>query len=205
MSAPKTKSLAQQEKLRADVVKLSLHGYRQVDVARMTGISQGRVSQILSESIESWRARRVRDTPEQLIGMKLEQLRAVRAEAWEAWVQSKEDDVYTIEEQNLRTIYRNATVNGKRVQIPGGERLRVVRAIRRVVSRLPANEYLQMVIQCLTEEMKLEGLTPELIVNFTRINNDNGQQVTVRWDHLCGRTDADPTEARGGAAERTGE
>jgi predicted transcriptional regulator len=170
MAAPKTKSLTEQERLRSDVVKLSLRGCTQTVIAGMVGISQGRVSQILKESIEEWRARRVGESPEELIARKLEQLHAE----------------CSTEERELRTIYRDSTINGKAVQLALGEKLTLVRSMRRIEGRLPACEYLTTIIRCLAEEARLEGLTEEAIVDITNNNvAGNPRRVVVCWDALA--------------------
>ena len=196
MAAPKTKSLTEQEQLRRTVAKLDLRGCTQVDIAGRLGISQGRVSQILKESAEEWRARRVKETAADLIQRKLDQFRDTWDEAWRAWVQSKEDEVCNVQEKARRTIYRTIIVDGESVRLPHGERLKVVKQLTKVQERLPAIEYLKTIIDCLREEAKLEGLTEEAVVNITNNVQANGPNVVVSWDSLWERDEKlDPIEA----------
>jgi predicted transcriptional regulator len=199
VAAPKTKSLTEQEKLRSDVLKLSLRGCTQVAIAGMVGISQGRVSQILKESVETWRARRVRESPEELVAKKLEQLQDVMVEAFSGWERSKEDSVCTTEQSQLKTVYQETVIAGKTVRIPSGEKLVVVRATKKLESRIPETSFLNTVLKCLQEESRLLGLTDDTVVKIIN-NNVNGNQLNVGidWGKMQGPTDmtADEVEAK---------
>jgi hypothetical protein len=165
-----------------------VRGYPQSEAVRQTGLTSGRVSQIVSESREEWLARAAEiATPETLVARKLTQLQDIRAEAWMAWERSKKDAECNTDEKNLKTVYRTTVIEGKKVRLPVGERLRLVKSIKRVEGRLPANEYLVTILRCLQEEARLEGLTEEMVVHITQNNIGQQNNVSVDWGALSRR------------------
>jgi predicted transcriptional regulator len=181
--------------LRRAVFELcDLRGYTQTQAAQCLGITQPRVSQILHEGRLDFKERvdkRFSD-PKLALVKKLEQYEVLRREAFLAWERSKSDIECTTEEKQLRTVYRTVVDPDFEISkaVPAGEKLKIVKEIRKVEGRLPANEYLTTIVKCLVEEAKLEGLTQELVVKVFNNNVAGDQNIAISWDKMIA---PDPT------------
>ena len=79
----------------ARIMELVCQGTTITDIARQFGLSQGRVSQIVTKYKTEWLAKR-EVLVEDHIAVEIMTLRNTRQEAWEAWGRSKNSDETTV-------------------------------------------------------------------------------------------------------------
>lgn len=172
-TGPKMKSLRKTVELRAEIARLARFGLSSIQIAKRLppelAVSQQRVHTIIQETLAEYRRMTVRDTNE-LVQEKLQQWQDLRAEAYAAFEESRKNAEKTIEEQALKTQFKN--VNGRKV--PAGERMKITKLVKQLEGRLPANEYLNTIAVCLREEQKLQGLIDDRPVNMNVMNLDWG-------------------------------
>lgn len=157
MSVATTNKLSEAQKVQVKSLIAKYDGrgwstYMLVDVVKQKlgiSISQPMVAiyrkQMLAETAKEYRGNR-----QELVAEKIEQLRDIRREAWDAWVRSSEDARKTVEEYS----------SGKE-QVSPDDYVTSEELVKRVETRegrLPDNAYLNTIRQTLDDERKLLGL-----------------------------------------------
>ena len=179
------------------VAKLDRRGWSQIEIANYIGISQQQVSFDLKLVRERYREATL-DEMASRVEEKRRQYREVRREAWEAWERSK------LESKKTSTESIQVPPKGEKQGKRGGKGetsttpiLRPTRVTETVEAKLPANEYLRTVLECLKAERELDGLDPE---RKGLGQGGGGESIEVFWNTLAtGLSDAssmDEIEAR---------
>jgi predicted transcriptional regulator len=172
----------EREKVIERVAELDRQGWTGYAIAEEVGVSRPMVSIYLKRIRQRYLAEQVGHRAEQ-VAEKCAQYKEVRRRAWECFWKSWEDKDKTVEEEALRKAAEDAA---------NGEYHSSMMLVKRVTSkegRLPASEYLNVVINTLKAERELLGL-------------DEAAEVNVRvgaldWDALLKGMAAveDPLEA----------
>jgi hypothetical protein len=167
----------------------------QTETARIMGLTQGRISQILAETDLEFKERiRKRFDPTEMVARKLEQIDDIINEMWSAWERSKENAETNVVEEELRKVYDEFTDgNGKKTRQVSGESMQLVRKMQRVVGRLPEDRYIARIIDCLKEESRLLGLTDDAVIKITNTTN-NQLNVGIDWGKMTDPPPATPDE-----------
>lgn len=162
----------------ATIAQLDRRGHSQHAIAAAVQISQPMVCQYLKKIRKRYEESLISNRAE-LVAEKLEQLREVRQEAWDAWERSKLNAV-TTRVHNVKA-REDAGKKGKDKLKTGrtlSESLVKLKEIVTIEGRLPASEYLGIVLKTLDAERELLGLDeydPGKMM---------GAAVGVVWDQL---------------------
>jgi predicted transcriptional regulator len=173
------------ERVLARLAQLECRCYTQVAMAADVGISQAQVSIYLKEVRERWKADAMRSR-EEYVSKKIAEFNDIRAEMWQAWERSKEDAQELSEEFGTRFVKDQ---DGSAEQ--SWEKLKEIHAKK---GRLPASQYITIILGTLKAEMDLLGLTSTINVNNTQNNNTliAGQDAMAFWNSLLGRDQPPP-------------
>ncbi len=178
------------------VALLDRRGHRQYDIGRLVaekfgkGITQPRVSQMLTELRERYRASYITNTQE-LIAEKVAQLREVRLEAWAEYNRldhkiTKRTKQYELREK--KDANRPTGVGSKaRIRQIEYEMRKVKEIVVKEGTRGKRLECLNIVMATLVEESRLLGLYPK----EAAYNNSTG---AFGWDVFMGQVAADPPD-----------
>lgn len=127
------------ENLKADmlatVATLNRRGYTQADIAKEVNLSQGQISYYLKQMRQVYLDTATEET-KLYLEEKIEQFREIRLEAWREWERSKLPATRELE----RNTQRSYMTEQERIE------------------RLGDHRYLQVVFECLKEEMKIRGI-----------------------------------------------
>lgn len=179
------RSKADNEAIQAEIAKLDRRGFNQYQIAKAIGLSQPVVHMRLKKLVTEYRERRKVDY-DASVQKKLEQYQELRMEAWEAYELSKRPAKKRIEEKQLRAQFK--ILNGPKAS--GKAKLQVVKQVRELIGRLPASQYMDIILRCLNEECKLEGLTQEVI--FNQQNNQVNVSSTIDWSSMLDQPNSPP-------------
>jgi predicted transcriptional regulator len=186
------------EEVKAEIARLDRRGYSQTQIARrlresgVASLSQPMVTYYLRQIRDEYKDV-VRAERQAMITEKLEQLREVRAEAWDAWERSKGNTRKRVvekapvkdnegEDPPSRMKTSRGSKAAKRPELQVEEVMRRIRVVVTTEGRLPASEYLQIVKQTVELEMKLLGLLEDKTVNNTQ------NVLMINWDALVAPT-----------------
>jgi len=148
VAAPKRTPTEREEAL-AEVAKWDRRGYSVRAIAAKMGVSHVQVVYDLKIVKQRYRDT-VLEERAALVAQKIEQLREVRQEAWNAWEASKEN----CERQVKEKISESLDAHGN----PTAETLQRMKAVITTEGRLPSNEYLTTILRTFEEEADLQGL-----------------------------------------------
>lgn len=126
---------------RNQIIQLMKRGYGEEDVAIKLGLEVKQVVVQYKIAIKEMAETRSQIT-EEVLTMKLKEYQEVKKEAWEAWEKSKNP----IEKEAYETI---TSEYGKK---------EIIKRFKE--GRLPASEYLNVILQCLKAERELLGMNP---------------------------------------------
>lgn len=157
MAAPKFKTPTDKEEVLATVAKLNRRGYSQYAIADQVGVNQSTVSYYLKEIRQRYTQSIVNERKE-LVAEKLEQVREVITEAWEAWVRSKKDREKVTEEETSSNGYIKTKTGASRE------------------GQFGEVAYLNTVLRCIQAERELLGLDAPKTVTAT--------VQTLDWNQL---------------------
>lgn len=163
------------------VARLDRKGYSQNEIARIVGVSQPQICQDLKEIRRHYAEEHAQEMAWK-IQEKVRQYREIQREAWEAWELSKQvkERVTEAEErEDMPPVSSKANgANGRRGSTPQRLKQRIKTRKEKVrEGRLPASEYLRMIMECLQAERELLGLdAPERV---------DVRQVNVDWAEMC--------------------
>lgn len=201
MAAPKIKGAAFKDTVLAEVGRLDRCGFSQSRIAAKMketigyAVTQPMVHRYLKEIKEKYKNRVMEDRSAKVSEM-LEQLRDVRAAAWEAYERSKEDAERVVKEAMPPKDGDKKKPKRGRDGETAEQSLVLLKQIITTEGRLPGNAYLNTVLATLQAERDLLGLDAPKEVDVRQI-------TTLNWDALCGFTDAlpvvesnDPLEAK---------
>lgn len=166
------------ENMLSRVAELDRKGWSQVAISKEVGVSQSMVHKYLKKLKARLRARADHDVATKVM-VQVQGLRDVMRAAWEAYQLSKEDAVEVIETKEFQDaldavmdLEDDGEGGVKPKKKKGGRKKtaketleKAVLVLTKVVTsrkgRLPANEYLTQVRQCLHQIAELEGLYPD--------------------------------------------
>lgn len=180
----------------AEIGKYDRRGYSQHKIveaiAPLVKLSQPRVCQLLKEIREQYKSRVLEDRTEKVNEM-LEAYRDVRAEAWASYEKSKADSERLVresvrphkgEDEEVGGDSLRGKRNGKGATGRRGESVEqslvLLKEVVTTEGRLPANVYLQTVLDTLKAERDLLGLDAPKTVDVTTTG-----ELTV-WDRIAG-------------------
>jgi hypothetical protein len=153
----------------SEVARLDRAGCNQFEIARRLGVSQPTACHLLKKVRERYRE----SIPVEYaakVGEVRALLRDVRREAWEAWERSKQDAHKEVRE----TAPGTARKLDKR-----GETLRqTIKRLRLIVTReerLPASEFLHVILKTISMECELYGINAEKAPVNLLVNVNNSQ------------------------------
>lgn len=154
----------------ARIAELACQGKSYTDIGKIIGISQGRVSQIISQFKAEWAAKSQVAIADH-IEVETAHLRRVREEAWQAWEKSKEDGV------TVTTIKMPPrTIKGQHVKAT--KALKVIRQEEKRVGQVGDVACLHIVESSTDKLLKLLGAYPK--EEKTEVNN----VVQINWGDL---------------------
>lgn len=167
MAASKVKSETEREQVLAFVAKLDRRGYTQFDIKyelqRELGIdvSQPMISIYLKQIRLRYREQQIIERRVK-VNEKVEQLRDIRREAWDAWRRSSEDATKMVEEfgSEMEAVGQDDYVTSERL----------LKRISTSEGRLPDNAYLQTIRAALKDERDLLGLDQVTPATQTNVN-----------------------------------
>lgn len=165
MAAPKRDTRLKREKALEETERLHLRGWSQNKIAKKLGVSQPQVCQDIKTIRERYKQEQMEHRAV-YVREKINQLRVVMDEAWEAWERSKRDALKKVEEEGT-------TGEG------GYSKTRKEKA-----RKDPANEYLKTIVECLKQERELLGLDEPTKVD-ANLN-------VINWDALAKEVDTAP-------------
>lgn len=166
------RNAAQKRDNYARMQKLMLRGYTFRQVATILGLSHTQVradwQKVLDEMVKEQEA----DT-KRLIAAKLAQLQDTRRHAWEGWVRSKKDIMKEVKEEApeqecFKCGGEGKNEKGKTCGFCKGKGIRggVNKITTTRQGRIPDANFLRVVLDCLTQERELLGITPATQVNI---------------------------------------
>lgn len=202
MAAKVIESPGQKEAVLAEVAKLHRRGYTFNEMAVKLEPLLGRV--VTSGAINVY----VKEVKKRYLETQLEEreasvmetlaiLREVRKEAWEAWERSKEDMNRTTKRSTPKAVEEDEEEEGSSKGVKGKKKrttkrldvrdrareLMMVELTEMVEGRLPANAYLNTILETVAQERELLGLD-----EVTRVEV-KGAVLTVPWEQLYGPID----------------
>jgi transcriptional regulator with XRE-family HTH domain len=173
----------------ARIAEMDRKGYTQVQIAEAIGVSESQISQDLRQIRLDYR-NSYRWEYEERVEEKLQQLREVRKEAWEAWERSK----LPVTKKTSRSVAPlRVGKKGKRQSDEDDEvefvdledadnpllKLQLVETVEVVEQRLPASEYLTIVLKTYEAERDILGLDAAKKIDITT--------MTIDWEALAKR------------------
>ena len=156
-----------------EALRLERQGQNQYEIARRIGVTQPCIAQWIKKAREAY-ARSAKANMEEIVGEKLEMLRDLRREAYEAWFKSKENIRRRTKKRTLEET-GDASADG---DSPGKELL-VSEIIDMVEGRLPHSAYLAIVYNTIDRECKLLGLDAPTKTNLHSIVEN------INWGDLA--------------------
>lgn len=198
----KIKSKTQKEEVLAAVAKLDRRGHTQKEIADtlremgVVDVSCAMISHYLKE-IRTKYAEMLLAERKELVSEKIEQYREVRREAWAAWERSKQDTKKVVREKGppvkLKFGEKGKPPNHNKDKGDFEESMRLLKQVVTKEGRLPASEYLVVVMKTLEAEARLQGL---LEPQQEEPPGDNGKTpVQESWEDLFWRL-ANPQSKR---------
>ena len=139
--------ISEEENLLYQIGVLDRRGWDRFEIAKELKIPIGKVQGFLRDLKERYMELQMEDR-KALVNEKLAQLREVRKEAWEGWLTSKQEKVREVNEDSESTAGKSFRTHSKRQYIKE--------------SRIPASEFLQIILNCHQMEMELMGLDNSL-------------------------------------------
>lgn len=184
----------------ARVAKLDRRGYTQVEIAKDVKLSQAMVSIYLRNLRQRYFDSVTKDRTE-MVGEKLEQYREVRREAWDAWERSKKNKGKVVKEmakarrnddeneQEEESAYRNVKKRKRKTLASIEARMELVKEIMTREGRLPASEYLRIILDTYEAERQLLGLDEAVKIDLNAQVIDWAQvaEESARADPLTAR------------------
>lgn len=179
---------------REELARLIRRGWTQSQVAEKLGVSEGQIRydyRVIVKQITE----RTNEEVKAVVALKIERLREISREAWVEWERSKSDrekrreDRYPAREEDPGgSPPKRGGRKRKKVPNPDGAspegrltaELKKVKETYEVEGRLGDTRYLDIILRCLVEEAKLEGVYPD---KTTVVQG----QATLSWDQLFGR------------------
>lgn len=206
----KIKTPAMKERVLSEVARLDRCGYSQAQIAvRLkecvgVGVTQPMICNYLKEIRLRYKTQALADRAEKVNEM-LESLRDVRAEAWASYERSKLDSERLVRESvrpfEKPELKQNAKgSNGRRGESTEAS-LVLLKEIVTTEGRLPANVYLQTVLDTLKAERDLLGLDAPKEVDVTQRSTVLNLDDLIR-DQLAVVDGNDPVEAEIAEVER---
>ncbi len=200
----------QKEIVLSVVAKLDRRGYTQMEIVEGLkketgiGVSQSSICLYLKEIRKAYAEAKI-EQREALVNEKVQQLREVRREAWEAWERSKSSTRKVTREKGIR-LAKEKDKEPVQFKLPRGkkaadrgdveESLRLLKVITVNEGRLPANAFLEVILKTIEAEAKLRGLFQEIHINNT--TNLVNEKVEFPWEEfftkVCQVTDAKVVE-----------
>ncbi len=173
----------------AEIGKYDRRGYSQhqivAAIAPLVKLTQPRICTLLKEVRQQYKAQIVEDRAEKVAEM-LQAYRDVRAEAWACYEKSKTDSERLVRESVKPYEKKEPEKNGKGATGHKGESaeasLVLLKEIYTTEGRLPANVYLQTVLDTLKAERELLGLDAPKLVDLKADLTATGPSV---WDVLA--------------------
>lgn len=180
---------------REEMVRLMRRGWSQSQIAEKLGVSAGQVHYDYKLVVKQI-TERTKEEAEVVVAMKIERLREISREAWVEWERSKcdkerrKEDRYPVKAKEDEGEGKKAPRKGRKKNAPNPDgasvegrlagELRKVKETFEVEGRLGDTRYLDIILRCLVEEAKLEGIYPD---KTTVVQG----QATLSWDQLFGR------------------
>lgn len=176
------RSAVQRDLDRAEVVKLFKRGWTIDSIAYYLGRTPEQVE--ADWLVVAKRAMQVREREAvEKVAMILEEYAEVKAEAWQAWEKSKEDHTKFVTEKSSSS--KKPSKDGEEDNDGGGNRPKFIKRIKHVDGRLPGNEYLKTILQCLDAEAELQNLKPKKQLEV---------KAAFEWDMLAEEVKSDPPD-----------
>lgn len=177
---------------RAEIVKYVSRGWTLMMIQDKTGIPYEVVRRDWADALKEIKKER-----NELIEERVEELRLqymeLKQEAWAAWEKSKEDSrkEEKVQALSLSPEQRRHQAAEKRQDLkeaqnkdaqakynPLRPKMRTVKIVKIREGRLPATEYLRIILMCLEAEREMEAIDPPRKVKVT------GTVNTINWDIL---------------------
>lgn len=192
---PKIQSKTQKEQVFAIVAKYDRRGYTQLQIVEklkeeaQLEVTQPTVSDYLKQLRTQYASSKLANR-EELINEKIEQLKEVRREAWEAYERSKADYRKKVREKAPKLEEDEGKKPKLKLHVGKGtnrnpdkgeveESMRLLRVIVTREGRLPSDAFLKVVIQTIEAEAKLQGL----LIPIAAEDADKGKpKVEFDWE-----------------------
>lgn len=178
------------QKVYEEVAHLTRRGWTQVEIATKIGVSQKTISLYLKDIRRLW-AENVTWEITEYVAEKLDQYREIRKEAWSAWERSKESYKRTVTEKGHKrtlTVKLGEGPKGRRETPATADENKLV-VLKRVLTkegRVPAVQFLQVVLETLEAERRLLGL--DVLPRKNEVGDRSAQagvsQYSVDWQKL---------------------
>lgn len=147
----------QKEEDYAAIARLDRMGYSQREIAARVGLTQGQVCQDIKQIKKRYQTAALGERSAQLVE-KLLQYRDVRAEAFEAWEDSKKPGIKVVEEQVLTRTKERDPDGDPALQPDDEPEMLLTKIVTTREESLPRNEYLGTILKTIEGERELLGL-----------------------------------------------
>lgn len=191
---PRFKTVVERERALAQVEEMLVKEVPQTVIAEKLGVSQPLISKMRQKLLKRF-AKRQEATRDEYVALQTQKLKWIQQKCAEAYERSDKDlETFT---EEMRPVVEEAEdgkgKRGKKLRGDSGEVMKLLYRISKRQGRLPAGEYLRIMMEAIQLESKLQG-------HFIEVNLNLNQPMAPGWEPAEGSKervviDVEPAEA----------